>query len=140
MGAAAIEFAVRKLRHTALVALTGRPAAQRRAQPDPGGVTRRDHSGHYINGSEAASATATRTAATAATALTGLGFVDLEGAAPEVLTIQRLHGARGIRARHFDESKPARAARITVGDERQRLDRPVRSKQRAHSVLGRGEG
>ena len=79
------------------------------------------------------------TAATSTAALTGLGFIHLEGAAPKVLAIERLHGARGIRIRHFDESKSARAAGITVRDERQRLDRAVLGEKGPDSVFGRGE-
>jgi len=99
----------------------------------------------HINGLVATSATTARaTATTAATtttaALTGLSFVHLEGAAPKVLTIERLHGARGVRIGHLDESEPARAPGITVGDERQRLDGAVRGEQRADSIFSRGEG
>ena len=100
------------------------PAA---ALPPPGPFER------YINGSEAASATPTA-------AFAGFGFVHLESTAPKVLAIERLHGARSIRVRHFDESKPTRAPGITIGDERQRLDRAVLRKQGANSVFGRGEG
>ena len=80
------------------------------------------------------------TAATSTAALTGLGFIHLEGAAPKVLAIERLHGARSIRVGHFDESKPARAPGITIGYERQRLDRAVLGKQGADGVFGRGKG
>ncbi len=88
---------------------------------NPGGVgPRRNPDITYINGSVTASAaTAARTAATAAAAaLTGFGFVHLERTALKVLAIERLHGARRIRVRHFDESEPARAPGITVSDER----------------------
>ena len=78
-------------------------------------------------------------AATSTAALTGLSFVHLEGTAPKILAIERLHGARGIRIRHFDESKSARAAGITVRDERQRLDRAVLGEKGPDSVFGRGE-
>jgi len=90
----------------------------------------------------ASAATAARTAATAAAAatLTGFGFVHLERTALKVLAIERLHGARRIRVRHFDESEPARATRITVSDEGQRLDGAVRSEQRTNRVFSRGEG
>ena len=111
---------------------------------NPGGVEpRRNPDITYINGSVTASAaTAARTAATAAATatLTGFGFVHLEGAAPKVFTIERLHGARGVRIGHLDESEPARAPGITVGDERQRLDGAVRGEQRADSIFSRGEG
>lgn len=89
---------------------------------NPGGVgPRRNPDITYINGSVTASAaTAARAAATtaAATTLTGFGFVHLERTALKVLAIERLHGARRIRVRHFDESEPARAPGITVSDER----------------------
>jgi hypothetical protein len=98
----------------------------------------------YINGlvaaASAATTRATATAAAATTTLTGLGFVYLEGAAPKVLTIERLHGASGIRISHFDESEPTRAPGFTIGDERQRLNGAVRSEQRADRVFSRGEG
>jgi len=116
------------------VALTGRSAREERYSVDPGGVATAGTFEHYFNGLEAASA------ATATTALAGLGFVHLEGTAPKVLAIERLHGARSIRVGHFDESKPARAAGITIRDERQRLDRSVLRKQGANSILGRGKG
>jgi hypothetical protein len=99
---------------------------------------------HHFNGSVAASAAAAaRSAATTTTtaaALTGLGFVHLEGTAVKVLAIQRLHGASGIRIRHFNESKSTGTPGITVRDERQRLDSAVRRKQRPDRVFGRGEG
>src|SRR6185312_12227892 len=104
------------------------------ATVDPGGVATAGTFEPYVNGSEAASA------ATATATLAGFGFVHLEGTAPKVLAIERLHGARSIRIGHFDESEPTRAAGITIGDERQRLDRPVLRKQGANSVFGRGEG
>ena len=89
---------------------------------NPGGVEpRRNPDITYINRSVTTSAAATaRTAATTAAAatLTGLGFVHLERTALKVLAIERLHGARRIRVRHFDESEPARAPGITVSDER----------------------
>src|SRR5271168_3291668 len=110
---------------------------------NPGGVEpRRNPDITYINRSVAASAaTAARTAAaTAAATLTGLGFVHLERTALKVLAIERLHGARRIRVRHFDESEPARATRITVSDEGQRLDGAVRSEQCTNRVFSRGEG
>ena len=98
----------------------------------------------HINGLEAASATTTgataTAAATTAATLTGLRFVHLEGAAPKVFAIERLHGARGVRIGHLDESEPARAPGITVRDERQRLNGAVRSEQRADRILSRGEG
>ena len=89
---------------------------------NPGGVEpRRNPDITYINRSVTTSAAATaRTAATTAAAatLTGFGFVHLERTALKVLAIERLHGARRIRVRHFDESEPARAPGITVSDER----------------------
>ena len=111
---------------------------------NPGGEEPpRDPDITYINGSVTASAaTAARTAATAAaaaTTLTGFGFVHLERTALKVLAIERLHGARRIRVRHFDESEPARAPGITVSDERQRFHSAMRSEQRTNRIFGRGE-
>jgi hypothetical protein len=110
---------------------------------NPGGVEpRRNPDITYINRSVTTSAAATaRTAATTAAAatLTGFGFVHLERTALKVLAIERLHGARRIRVRHFDESEPARAARITVSDEGQRLHGAMRSEQRTNRIFGRGE-
>ena len=109
---------------------------------NPGGVEpRRNPDITYINGSVTASAaTAARTAAaTAAATLTGLGFVHLERTALKVLAIERLHGARRIRVRHFDESEPARTPGITVSDERQRFHSAMRSEQRTNRIFGRGE-
>ena len=97
----------------------------------------------YFNRSVTASAATTaRTAAatTAAATLTGLGFVHLERTALKVLAIERLHGARRIRVRHFNESEPARTPRITVSDEGQRLDGAMSCEQRTNRIFSRGEG
>ena len=86
---------------------------------------------------------ATRAAAAAAvtrTLLARLRFIDAQWATSEVLAVQRLNGARGIRIRHFDEAEATRLARVPIVHERKRLDRSVRREQGAHRVLGGGEG
>src|ERR1700723_2263383 len=106
---------------------------------NPGGVEpRRNPDITYINRSVTTTTAATAPTAAAAT-LTGLGFVHLERTALKVLAIERLHGARRIRVRHFDESEPARAPGITIGDEGQRLHGAMRSEQRTNRIFGRGE-
>src|ERR1700721_910229 len=110
---------------------------------NPGGVEpRRNPDITYINRSVTTTPAAPpRTAPTpaAAATLTGFGFVHLERTALKVLAIERLHGARRIRVRHFDESEPARATRITASDEARRLDGAIRSKHPQNPAFLAGE-
>ena len=64
------------------------------------------------------SPTTTAAAASAAAFILGSGFVDDEGAAIELLTIQSLDGSGCVLAlRHRHETKTARAAGIAIGDD-----------------------
>src|SRR6188768_921727 len=68
-----------------------------------------------------------------------LRFVDLERAAVEVLAVQRLHGARGVLARHLDEAEATWAARVAIVDQRNLLHRAVNREKRSYGVFGRRE-
>ena len=89
-----------------------------------------------------ATATARTTAATrtACAAGTILRFVDTQLTATHRETVQRLDGLGGLGLRHLDESKTARAAGLTIGRQRDGLDRTVLREQVAHLGLGRREG
>src|SRR3954462_1879371 len=69
-----------------------------------------------------------------------LRFVDLEGPTREILTIERLHCARCVRARHLDEPEAARLARVAIIDQRKLLDGAVRSEKIANRFFGGREG
>ena len=86
------------------------------------------------------SVTARPAAEATAGTLLGLGLVHLERTTLEVDTVQRLHGAGGIRIRHFHEAEATGTAGLAVIDEGQRLDGAVWREQRAHGVFGRGKG
>jgi hypothetical protein len=68
-----------------------------------------------------------------------LGLVDLQGAAFELLAVQRLHCPGCIRIRHFDEAKTARTPRVTIGDQRHLLDRSMCREQSAHAIFSGGK-
>ena len=69
-----------------------------------------------------------------------LRFVHLQRAALEVLAVQRLHGARGIRIGHLDEAEAAGTAGVTIVDQGDLVDRAVRGEQLAHGIFGGGKG
>jgi hypothetical protein len=71
--------------------------------------------------------------------LTLLGFVDLERATAKVLAIERLHGARGIGARHLDETEATRAAGFAIVDQGHLVDGAMGSKKGAHGIFGGSE-
>src|SRR5687767_5027199 len=79
-----------------------------------------------------AAATTTRTAAI-------LRLVDLERTAFEVLAVEGLHGARGVRIGHFDEAETTSLAGVAIGDEGEGLDRAVGREQGTPGVFGRTE-
>src|SRR5476651_1638698 len=81
-------------------------------------------------------ATAIESTARAARALAFLGLVDFEHAALKVLSIQCLDGARGVGARHLDETETARATGIPIGDQRHGLHCSMGREQRTHRGLG----
>src|SRR5688572_3662894 len=64
-----------------------------------------------------------------------LRFVDLECAAIEVLAVQRLHGARSIRAGHLDEAEAAGTAGIAIVDQRYLLHRAMSSEEIANGFF-----
>lgn len=79
-------------------------------------------------------------AATATAVRLRLRLVDFQSAAFEILAVKGLHGARRIRVRHLDEAKTTGAARVAIVDERDGLDRAVRSEERTQRFFGRAEG
>jgi hypothetical protein len=88
-----------------------------------------------------ASVAACATAAVAARrALALLGFVDLERAALEVGAVERLHGATGIRIRHFDEAEASQAAGLAVGDQGNLIDSTVLREKSTDAIIGSREG
>jgi hypothetical protein len=89
----------------------------------------------------AAVATAAATATTAAaTALTRLGLVDLQAATLEVGAVQRRHGAGGIGIGHFHEAEAAGTTGLTIGDQRDLLDRTMLLEQGADRLFSGREG
>jgi len=88
--------------------------------------------------SATAAAAATATATTRPLAV--LRFIDLEGAAIEVGTIQRLYGTGRIGVRHLHEGKAARATRLAIGDYGDLLDGSMVGKKGTHGLISRGEG
>jgi hypothetical protein len=77
---------------------------------------------------------------TSAGSIAILRLVDPQGAAFEVLTVQRLHGARCIRIRHFDKAETARTPRIAIGNQGDFLDGSMRREQSTHTFFSGGEG
>src|SRR6478672_8785820 len=77
-----------------------------------------------------------------AAARTGLvlSFVDLERPTAEVHAVERLHRARCIRTRHFDEPEATRLPRVAVIDQGKLLYRAVRSEKIANRIFGGREG
>ena len=61
-----------------------------------------------------AAGAATTAAATTAATLTLLRFVDAQGTASHVLTVQRLDGTLCVRTRHFHEAEAAGAAGFAI--------------------------
>ena len=82
----------------------------------------------------------TVTATAAAGPLAILRFVDFEGAAIEVGTIQRLHSARSIRVRHLHEAKTARSTRFAIGDQGDLFNGPMLGKQGTHGLISCRKG
>src|SRR5579862_4898218 len=82
-------------------------------------------------------AAAAAAVATAAAAL--LGLVDPQRPSAQVLAIEVLDGARGIRARHLDEPEATRPAGVAVGDEAYGLDGAVLRKQLADLGVSGGK-
>jgi hypothetical protein len=89
----------------------------------------------------AAVATATAATATAAAgALTRLGLVDLQAATFEVGAVQRRHCAGGIGIGHFHEAEAAGTTGLTIGDQRDLLDRTMLLEQGADRLFSCREG
>src|SRR5690348_9763618 len=65
-----------------------------------------------------------------------LRFVDLERAAIEVLAVERFLRARGVRARHLDESEAAGTAGVAIGDQRNLLHRAVIREKGSNGIFG----
>src|SRR5262249_53099937 len=84
-----------------------------------------------------AAAAVTATAAAATTTL--LSLVDAERATAQVLAIEVLDGARGIRAGHFHEAEAARTTRVPIGDQAHGLHGAVLREQLTHLGIGRGK-
>src|SRR5262249_21760019 len=79
---------------------------------------------------------ATRAAPRTSTgAIAILSLVDLEGAAFEVLAVQRLHGAGRIGVRHFHKAETARAPRVAIGDQRNLFNASMCREQSAHTLF-----
>jgi hypothetical protein len=88
-----------------------------------------------------ASVTACAAAAVSACrALALLCLIDLERAALEVGAIERLHGATGIRIRHFDETEAAQAPGLAVGDQGNLIDGAVLCEKSTDAIVGCREG
>src|SRR5215471_9960965 len=86
-----------------------------------------------------ASAAMAATTAESAGAAVGLGasFVDVEGAAIEVLAVEGVDGVVGFRVvRHFDECESARLTRIAIPDDVDIVHAAVRLERRTKSVFG----
>jgi hypothetical protein len=81
----------------------------------------------------------TAAVATAARALAILRLAYFQGAAIKVHAVERLHGARGVGLRHFDESEAARSPSVAIVDQRDFFDRSVLRKQGANTLLRCGE-
>src|SRR5215831_4502917 len=64
-----------------------------------------------------------------------LSLVDPKRAAFEVLAVQRLHGARCIRIRHFHKAETPRAPRVAIGDQGDFLDGSMGREQSAHTLF-----
>jgi len=92
------------------------------------------------NGASVATRATATVAAAAAGPLAVLRLVNLEGAAIEVLSVQRLHGAGCIGVRHFHETEAARTAGVAIRDQRDLLDRAVLREQGTYGLFGRREG
>src|SRR5689334_8204353 len=105
-----------------------------RNRKGPSACSRRESTGSTTD-SIARPAAATTTTAAARARLV-LSFVDLERPAIEVLAVERLHGARGVRARHLDKSEAAGLARVAIRDQRKLLDGAVRREQIANRFFG----
>ena len=78
--------------------------------------------------------------AAGATAGALLSFVDPESPTVELSAIQRLHGARGVRVRHFNEAEAARATCVAIRDQGDLFDGSVLGEQCAHALIGRRKG
>src|SRR5581483_344960 len=65
-----------------------------------------------------------------------LSFVDLERPTAEVHAVERLHRARCIRTRHFDEPEATWLPRVTLTDRGNLLYRAVRSPTGANRFVG----
>src|SRR5882757_6660499 len=77
----------------------------------------------------------TTTAATATTAGALLGLIHLQRSPVDIVAVQGLHGARGIRACHFNEAEAAGPTGVAIIDQRNRLYRAMLFEQRAHRRL-----
>ena len=107
---------------------TGLPAALTAAAATATAVAAATAATTAVAAAATRTATATRTTAAAATAAgagTILRFIDAEGTTAHVEAVERLHGARGISLRHFDEAEAARPAGLAVGREGNGLDGAV---------------
>src|SRR5581483_7131070 len=69
-----------------------------------------------------------------------LSFVDLERPTAEVHAVERLHRARCIRTRHFDEPEATWLPGVTITDQGNLLYRAVRSEKVANRFFGGREG
>jgi hypothetical protein len=110
------------------------------------------HAGR-LPASAAAAATTTTVATTAATVATAaawttaaaaaaglvLGFVDSQRATVELLAVDGLNGARGVRLAHLDEAEAAWATGFTISGERNRFHGAVGCKQLADLVFRGGK-
>jgi hypothetical protein len=73
-------------------------------------------------------------------ALFALGLVDSQGTPLKVSSIESLHGASGIRIRHFHKAESTRVAGLAVRNQCHAIDRAVLRKQCPYGILGRCEG
>jgi hypothetical protein len=83
---------------------------------------------------------ATRTATTAATAGTILRFIDAQLTTAQREAVQRLDGLRSLGLRHFNEAKAARPTGLTIGRQRNGLDRAMCGEQVANLRFSRRKG
>src|SRR5688572_6291025 len=68
-----------------------------------------------------------------------LRLVHLERTTVHLVAVQALDAAGGIGLRHLDEAEAARLTGVTIGDQGDRLDRPVLRKKRPDSRFVGGE-